>query len=776
MALAQILKNLVSQSVAEFGHVVEHQLGRQKFLMIENIRKKMAALRSVTSDESDQELLNTYHQFRNMSRHSRYEVAHAFTLMLELMNSCENAYRSFQTYPQLALPVTDYSQSITFVFTAHPTEARSPQNISVFHEIQCFLIQVLQRTDTNENFKMNEVSKNKLFHLLTVAWQTSIFRTEKPKVSDEAESLYSLILRDDVLFSLLELESIHRALFIRTWVGGDKDGHPGVNETVLLESLTISRAKLIIVITDELQCIKQKINLCNFIQLEKEINFLMRKLKSLKKIGSSDYQKVKIFVSLFHRFRKKYTHLIGAANPKFQCIELLLRLFPGLVVPLELRESSDVISCEIKKQSSLTITKMFRCIARISNGGDPRFYASCFIISMTQTTEQLLTAARLQEKIFAGVPLPIVPLFEEVQSLQRSAGIMSDFLKNKKIKSRAKKSWNSHIEMMVGYSDSSKESGALASRIAIADALPKLEEICIKSNFIPVFFHGSGGSVDRGGGSIEDQIAWWPHSAQQNYKVTIQGEMIDRTLASPAIAKSGMQKIITSTAAGLAKPSVILKSKALKEFASRVAVIYEKKIKSPYFLKVVESATPYSYLRILKIGSRPTKRHSKLEIQSLRAIPWVLCWTQTRVLFQTWWGLGTAWEDSDHEFKIALKSAYATEPVFKSFIKALGFTLAKVDLSIWQIYLSQSDLDKVHAATTIQEFKIELKKTLSFFHDLTAETELLWFRPWLQESIQLRSPMIHPLNVLQVLAAKDDDPLLLRLTVTGISSGMMTTG
>ncbi len=776
MALAQILKNLVSQTVSEFGRVVEKQLGRKDYLMIEDIRKNMAALRSVGREESNREISRTFNKFKKLHSPQRYQVAHAFTLMLELMNSCENAYRSYQNQSQPLPAEPDHPQSITFVFTAHPTEARSPQNISLFHEIQSVLIQILKQSGHDENFQLKNTEKNNLFHLLTLAWQASIFRTEAPQVSDEAESLYSLILRDEVLFSLLELDSPQRALYIRTWVGGDKDGHPGVNEIVLLQSLTISRGKLIRVIANELQSINANIKLCHFSKLEIEVNRLLQRLGSLKKLGFGDYKKIINFISIFHRFKKNYTAQMGALDPKFQRIEQILKLFPALVVPIELRESSDVISCDPKSQSSLAIVKMLRCIARISQGGNPSFYATSFIISMTQKAEHLLAAAALQEKIFATVPLPVVPLFEEVQSLQRSVDIMSEFLKNKKINSIARRHWNSRIEMMIGYSDSSKESGALASRVAIAEALPKLEKLCLDSHFVPIFFHGSGGSVDRGGGSIEDQIAWWPHSAQQNYKVTIQGEMIDRTLASPAIAKSGMQKIVTSTRGGLSKPSVTLQSTALKAFASEVAKNYDKEIRSPNFLKVVEGATPYSYLKILRIGSRPTKRQSKLEIQSLRAIPWVLCWTQTRVLFQTWWGLGSAWEKCNPAEKMSLKEAYDNEPVFKSFMKALGFTLAKVDLSIWQIYLEESNLDKNLSQSALQDFETELKKTLTFFHELTHETKLLWFRPWLQESINLRSPMIHPLNLLQILAAKDNDPKLLRLTVTGIASGMMTTG
>lgn len=219
----------------------------------------------------------------------------------------------------------------------------------------------------------------------------------------------------------------------------------------------------------------------------------------------------------------------------------------------------------------------------------------------------------------------------------------------------------------------------------------------------------------------------------------------------------------------------------VNRFAARVAEFYRRKIHEPEFLQVVERATPYLALDQMKIGSRPTRRTTTLSVAGLRAIPWVLCWTQTRVLFPTWWGLGSAWRASSPRERAELVRAYRRDPVFTTFARALGFTLSKVELPVWRLYLERSGLPVELIERTWREVETEFAATLEFaravLHGGTSKSRrLLAWRPWLEESIALRSPMIHPLNLLQILALHERDPELLRLTLLGTSSGMMTTG
>lgn len=778
--LSAELRTLVYQSVFQFGLVIQRELGPKKYEMVESIRQEMVELRKTSDDKSFARLQKLYKKIEKWSAKDRHDLAHAFTLMLELMNACENAYRSHrldQKPTSLNIKPANRPSAVIYVLTAHPTEARSPQNIAAFHLIQELLQQSLAAAAQKKgDFALTASESEKLFHLLALAWHTSIARKRAPQVKDEAEHIYSLILRDQVLLSLLDMDSQNIPLFIRTWVGGDKDGHPGVNEKVMRQSLGLSRKKLVQLSLDLTKRIQETLDFASFKDLRREAIELKSLLTKLKTLKAGDAKKVKALHQAVMDFSQNYRQIFGVNHPALAQLQKLIHIFPALVIPLELRESSDVLMSKPINDPSLAIDRMLKTLSIFCEGGDPRWYVRGFIISMTQKAEHVIMAFKRQRNFLKSRSIAVIPLFEDAVSLADSEKIMAVLLKNPQILAAAKKDWGGRFEMMVGYSDSSKESGALFSRIAIATALPKLEKMCQRAGLESIFFHGSGGSVDRGGGSIDDQIAWWPKTALARYKVTIQGEMIDRSLATPSIAKRQVQKIIEYASKGLAQKPHALPSKDLKDFADRVATHYRQTIVEEEFLKISESATPYSYLNLLKIGSRPSKRAGQLTVKNLRAIPWVLCWTQTRVLFQTWWGIGSAWEQSTAAQKKSLKAAYKNEAVFRSYMKALGFTLAKVELAVWKLYLSESGLSPQEVETVYLRFLNEYNATVKAFQEITSEKQLLWFRPWLGESIQLRSSMIHPLNLLQITAKKKHEADLLRVTVTGISSGMLTTG
>jgi len=444
-------------------------------------------------------------------------------------------------------------------------------------------------------------------------------------------------------------------------------------------------------------------------------------------------------------------------------------------VPLELREDSSMLMSD-PSGDTLAIGRMLDRLGEYSKGEDPCWYARGMIISMAQSVEHIRVTAKMILRHVGNSKIPVVPLFEQKQALDSGATIITELLRDKKVKKIVKEQWGNKVEVMVGYSDSAKESGVIASRLAVIDAINAIDQACKKSGVIPVFFHGSGGSIDRGGGAIRDQMAGWPRSALNIYKATVQGEMVERTFASPEILESQLTQICENTIPGAEKKDVRKKNPSLEKFASLVKVHYQEQITSPLFLKMVEFATPYSFLSALKIGSRPTKRAGTLSVAGLRAIPWVLCWTQTRVLFPTWWGTGTAWKEMGTTDKIALKKAFLTHPVFRSYIHALGFTLAKIELPIFEFYIRQSKLTQNEKEYFIRSFDEALVASKKFFKEITGENDPLWYRPWLAESIGLRASMIHPLNLLEILSHQDQDLPLLRISVTGIASGMLTTG
>lgn len=775
-SLAPELRSLVNQTISVLGRVIQHELGQKAFSEIEGIRQKMAALREAGEEDSRQTLQDLMDDLSKGSRERRRNIAKSFTLMLELMNACENAYRSHRLGRRQADKEQPHEMdAIVYVLTAHPTEARAPGNISVFHEIQTLLIEILEQATDPAQFSLSVVNERNLRHLVEIAWRTPIVRQRRPSVEDEADHVYSLALRPEVLDVLLAPDQNRPTLYLRSWVGGDKDGHQGVDEKAFAQSLSLSRNRLISEFLEQLKRVRKTLELFPATKLRQELRHLDLQTRKVRRLSTGDGARIEKLRKGLATFSASYEKELGAIHPALRRLRRLLHAFPGLVIPLEMREASDVLM-DRKKGPKPAIERMFLRLKAFSRGGDPRWYVRGFIVSMTEAVEHIVAAAQLQKKIFASTPIPVIPLFETPQSLADSPTIVREMTKEKLIRHACKNQWNSLLEIMVGYSDSSKLGGVLPSRLAIAEALPKLEAICLEAGLTPVFFHGSGGSIDRGGGSIEEQTAWWPKSALKRYKVTVQGEMVERSFASSEITHGQIRKIAQSATAALNNHTRTVTPPELHEFAERIRVAYGEQIGRSEFLLLVEKATPYSYLDVLRIGSRPVKRTQTLSVSGLRAIPWVLCWTQMRILLPTWWGVGTAWTQTSSEDKQALRKAFQQTPVFQSYIKALGFTLSKIEWPIWRLALENSDLSDDEVQQASREFRAELERTERFFAEITEQREWLWFRPWLAESIRLRSPMIHPLNVLQLIAHQEKDDELLRLTVTGISSGMLTTG
>ena len=780
--LPEALRSIVKTSVAVLGEVIEHELGRSAYLRIEAIRKKMASVREASIGRTTNELNAVFGDLKKLSPKARMDIAVAYTLMLEIMNACENAYRTYRLRkPHNHAPLHDANipllqnpdvTPITYVLTAHPTESRSSKNIAIFYEIQKFLVRTLERG--------GQLDRSELKSLIEIAWRVPIVRSRKPSVEDEAEHLYSIALRDENLETILRVSRTETPIFLRSWVGGDKDGHPGVDEVAMVNSLQASRKDLHAFARKQLDELQDLLELFSSSSIERIRQNVKENLARLREIKAGDGARMKKLHSGVLKLKHHYEKVVGEIPEPIRRLEQMLHTFPGLVIPLELREDSTMILDALAAKKKFAIERMLFKVAEISKGGNPRWYAQGFIISMCQRIEHIEAAADLLHRALGALKIRVIPLFEQQEALHQSAEIVEAMLKRPRFQKALKTFWMNRIEIMVGYSDSSKEAGVLPSRIEVSTAMRVLDEVCKKYKVQPIYFHGSGGSVDRGGGPVEDQLASWSKGALGFYKATIQGEMVERSFASPEIAESQFLKIAETAQALLKSPDRAKPNRVIQEFAFRVENEYRAAVNSERFMTMVESATPYRFLSALKIGSRPTKRASNkkgaLAVTSLRAIPWVLCWTQTRVLFPTWWGTGSAWSEASVAHKKALKAAFKSHALFRSYIHVLGFTLAKIELPVFNFYIDQSNLPAGEKIYFKQLFEREYQDTLKFFAELTGERDPLWFRPWLSESITLRSAMIHPLNLLQLLAEQEHDLPLLRVAVTGIASGMLTTG
>jgi len=764
------LQELVSWSVSILGEGIKNEFGENTYKQVESMRKKMKTLRSKNHEKVYEELSVELKKLQKKSDKNLHQLCLSFSLMLELINRCETAYRAFKLEDkEISIP-KKRPHAIIFVLTAHPTEARSPEILGLFENIQELLLKAL-KVD-------KETFSKELSHLLLIALKVSISRSASPTVADEANNIYSYVLKEDVLDTLIEFGKKNVNVSLRSWVGGDKDGHPGVDENTLLNSMCQSRIHLTDFIEKKfLKVIKylSYIQDKKIVKLITDIEFNLHQLKTMKKISSSDGIRVSQFHKRFKELINLYDKTINASSPELEAIEQLLWIFPALVVALEIREDSAVVKEALGAKSDFAITKMLKTLQDISEGFEAKWYVRGFVLSMVQDHKDIENGFKLTKQVFKNYEIPVVPLFENENALTHAQEILTNLFKSHAsiIKTHQQR-WGSRYEVMVGYSDSSKENGVLPSRVMISSALKTIEATLKKYDLTPVFFHGSGGSIERGGGSLKEQTGWWPKSAMNIFKATIQGEMVARNFGNANVLSRQIQVILDQLGTFQSKKKG--HSKVLIKFAKLIKNKYSEKIQEDSFLRVIEFATPYSYLHHLKIGSRPSKRAAGSIKNNLRAIPWILCWTQTRILFPTWWGVGSAWEELSKAEKNELKKEYKHNPVLMSYMKALGFTIAKIELGVWKLYLENSNLESELKKKTYEQFVAEFNRSREFFFQLTGEKDFLWFRPWLQQSIDYRSSMIHPLNLCQIESLRRGDIELLRNSVTGVACGMLTTG
>ncbi|CAN5664603.1 phosphoenolpyruvate carboxylase [soil metagenome] len=767
------LRSLVNEVTTLWGKVIQDEAGRTTYRKVESLREFLKRFRTQASVPEKMIMMRDLQ--KKMSRLNPKEldaVTHAFSVLLELINICENASRSLKIRSQHKVASSaQLTNEIYLVLTAHPTESRAPQMVEILNDVQKILSTALYENPKGAEFDLESLLSPTLRRL----WYLRMARRDQPQVQDEAEYIYSILFRAENLEALLSRPN--EQVYVRTWVGGDKDGHPGVDEKVMMKSLQLARTHLHAALKNYAGDLKKELSTFVILSKNNLMNDALRATRKLvgvtdaitvlSKVAPGDARRLANLVRKLGAFEKSLPRPLERSLISLGKIQALLQTFPSLVVPLELRESSDVFREGVK--SNPAIFRMLKTLGKLAGSADPRGYARGLIISMTENFADLEFAeVFLKKSLGRNYILPLIPLFERPQDLDGGPEVVEAWVRSRRLKK---------MEVMLGYSDSAKEGGVLPSRLAIREALLKLERIQKKIPGLQLtYFHGSGGSVARGGGSLEEQTAHWPKAAFDRYKVTLQGEMIQRTFSTPEIFNQYLTKVRTLGAK--ARPHHGARTQAsLRSLSNEISRVYRATVSDPNFLHMVQEASAYRFLEELRFGSRPTKRKKLEGVSSLRAIPWILSWTQTRNLLPTWWGFGSAYEAMNpKERKELRKLARGADPLFASYLHQLGFTFAKIEPEVWCMYLEQSTLTKEEKKKFFADFQHELKLATRAFQDLSGQKNNLWRKPWLEESIRLRAPLIHPLNVAQLTAWKTRNASLVREASVGIACGMLTTG
>jgi phosphoenolpyruvate carboxylase len=415
-----------------------------------------------------------------------------------------------------------------------------------------------------------------------------------------------------------------------------------------------------------------------------------------------------------------------------------------------------------------------------------------YIISMARSAADVLAVlalARYGGLVHEGrVPLDIAPLFETVDDLANAPdtlrALLDDPVYRGHLASRGGRQW-----VMLGYSDSGKDGGTLASRWGLQRAQVELLEVASAAGIQLSFFHGRGGSASRGGARIAPALMSSPRGSVAGVlRITEQGEVIHRKYGIRALALRNLEQTVGAVLRASLRPRTQepredLWRERMSRLATRSRQHYRDFVDRENFVDYFRAATPIDVIERMTLGSRPSRRRSMRGVQDLRAIPWVFAWTQSRSILPGWYGLGTALEFAAAEFGVEDMIEMASEwPFFANMLDDVSMVLAKCDLGIAEAFSCLAGpLHEPFFALIRDEFA----RTHDWLLRLRRIDNLLQNEPRLAVSIDLRNPYIDPMSLLQVDLLKrwregagSDDALLSALVacVNGVSQGLQNTG
>lgn len=749
-----------------------------------------------------------------------YRITHAFSLFFQLVNVCEerarvrhlqstdapamSLRRLFRELKAARVPPRRLQQcldalEIQPVLTAHPTEARRRSVLS----------QLLRLAGEWEDPE----------EVLESLWHTEEVRVRRVGPLQEVEN--SVFYFDRVIFEAAarfyatfdrELHAVYPSvqrrqpfLTFASWVGGDRDGNPFV--TPEISRTTAQWHTCVAMDYYERQCAR----------LVEEISHSAPdedpSLSEEAAEGIQPFQPYEVYRSRLSLLRRQLRAGKGKVAEIVQTLEGIqrgleaqgarrtargridrmltqLRVFGLHLAELDFRDHSGKLDTAPED-----IVAEFEAMRAIQVAHGPRA-ADHFILSMTRGAGDILKLLELAH--LAGVTeVDLVPLFETIHDLEGAPATLRTLWSDPGYQEHLRGRGNTQ-EVMVGYSDSNKDGGYLAANWFLYRAQKEIAKLAASHGIQLRFFHGKGGTIDRGGGASHRSVRAQPDSAPGGrIRITEQGEVVSLKYANATIAQRNLEQLTSAVIGVQCLPTSKPLAAQLHEWESEFDELarlsfdfYQELVyRTPEFTEYFWQATPIDLIEHLRLGSRPTRRRQTTDIRQLRAIPWVFSWTQSRHLLSAWYGVGFALERfvNDHPRGLAmLRDMYAHWPFCQSVFDNAEVSVAKTDLAIaWEyaaLVESPTVRDRVFGL-----IETEYDRTRRMLLRVKKRRQLLADQPVLANSIRLRNPHVDPLNYLQIRFldrwrhGKEKDRTetmrrLLALTVNGISFGMKSTG
>ena len=461
------------------------------------------------------------------------------------------------------------------------------------------------------------------------------------------------------------------------------------------------------------------------------------------------------------------------------------RLKAVLAEPASVQASTDEIA-----RKTLAV---FRTVAQLR----PRYGAQAFgpyIISMSRNQADALAVialARIADCVDdeRNVPLDVAPLFETVTDLDAAEAVVSSLFADPAYRAHLAARGNQQM-IMLGYSDSAKDGGLVASRWALQQTQIALTRLARESAVRIIFFHGRGGSASRGGGKTERAVIAAPRGSVDGVlRLTEQGEVIHHKYGIRAIALRNLEQMTGAVMRATLRPRPPESREAqwrkmATAIASEARLSYRGFVhENPDFTEYFRKVTPIDVIERLRIGSRPARRGGTAGVDTLRAIPWVFAWSQNRAALTGWYGVGSGLAHGIASYgREAMAEMTRDWPFFAQLVDDVEMVLAKSDLAIFERY---SHLAGALHEPFFADIRTEFERTRNAILDLKGEEELLAHDLRLRQSIRLRNPYVDPISLIQVdllsrwraTKCKDDGLLhALIATVNGIAAGIQNTG
>ncbi len=417
-----------------------------------------------------------------------------------------------------------------------------------------------------------------------------------------------------------------------------------------------------------------------------------------------------------------------------------------------------------------------------------------FVISMAQGADDVLSVLLLcnwseLHNRRGEVPLDIAPLLETVDDLDNGPAILTELLDNELYREHLAQRDDRQM-VMIGYSDSNKDSGLAAARFALQNAQLALVDAVDGSGVTLHLFHGRGGTISRGGGKTHAAVLGSPPGTVNGHlRVTEQGEIINEKYGLRGIALRTLEQATGSVALATALPQhrgsdIPEWHEMMKVVAAESRSAYRKLVyETPPFYDYFRAATPIDLIERMRIGSRPASRRSRGGVEDLRAIPWVFAWTQSRFILPGWYGVGSGLKAAAAQFDDgAFREMFSEWYFMRALTADVEMVLAKADLGIAEVYSQLAG--RLH-----EEFfpvvRAEFELTRDLILDYSDHHELLEGDITLQRTIILRNPYVDPMSLMQVdllrrwrETGREDEGLFeaLLATVNGIAQGLQNTG